>query len=324
MTTAVHERVRASARTHVREGLHHLEFEAMATRCRVVFPASAPAAGTLDKIVLDWVAGFEARYSRFLPDSLISRINAQAGKGWVETNPELDRLLGLCNEAVFFTRGVFDPTALPLIKLWNWKTNPPMIPDDDAIAAARRMVGWTKVQRAPGKIFLPEAGMSLDLGGIGKEYAVDQVAALASQHGIRDVLVDFGQDVLALGTPPGRPAWHVGLEDPKQPGKCWAGVAAKNVAVATSGDYLRRFEVDGKRYGHILDVRSGRPVANGCCAVSVIAPRCTVAGLLATSCFVLGPEEGLRMLDTIPDVAGCIITETNRVTSRRFYEYVVS
>ena len=324
MTTPVHERIRASARTQVRDGLQHLEFEAMATRCRVVFPGTASIANTLGRAVLDWVANFEARYSRFLPDSLISRINDQAGKGWVEIDAETERIFGLCNEAVFFTRGVFDPTALPLIKLWNWKATPPTIPDDAAIAAARRNIGWAKVQRAPGKIFLPVAGMCLDLGGIGKEYAVDQVGALAARHGLRDVLVDFGQDVLALGTPPGRPAWHIGLEDPKQPGKCWAGVAAKNVAVATSGDYLRRFEINGRRYGHILDIRTGYPVANGCCAVSVIAPRCTVAGLLATSIFVLGPEEGVRMLDAIPDAAGCIVTETARVSSRRFYEYVAS
>jgi len=297
----------------------------MATRCRVSFAANATLAKTFSAAVLQWVADFEATYSRFLPESLISRINDSAGLHWVEIDPETQRIFALCDEAHFLTQGTFDPTALPLIRLWNWKATPPAIPDDEQIAAAMQLVGWRKVQRAPGKIFLPSPGMSIDLGGIGKEYAVDRIAHLATQHGITSALVDFGQDVFALGLPTdGRPAWHIGLEDPKQPGKCWAGLAVRNQAVASSGDYLRRFEVNGKRYGHILDVRTGWPVANGCLAVSVIAPTCTLAGLYSTAAFVLGPEEGIKMLEATPNVNGCITLETKRTHTRRFYEHVVS
>ena len=164
--------------------------------------------------------------------------------------------------------------------------------------------------------------MALDLGGIGKEYAVDQVAQLAVQSGATSVLVDFGHDVRVHGSPPEKkPAWHIGLEDPKQPGRCWTGLAVINQSVATSGDYLRSFVRDGKRYGHILDIRTGRPVANGCLAVSVIAPTCTLAGMLSTTAFVLGPEEGLRLLDATYQAAGCIITETRTFSSRRFYDF---
>lgn len=321
----IHDRVRASAKVTPRGNTHHLEFQAMATRCRVSFAANPTLAKTFSAAVLQWVADFEATYSRFLPDSLISRINDSAGLHWVEIDPETQRIFALCDEAHFLTRGVFDPTALPLIRLWNWKATPPVIPDDEQIAAAMQLVGWRKLQRAPGKIFLPSPGMSIDLGGIGKEYAVDRVAHLATQHGITSALVDFGQDVFALGIPTdGRPAWHIGLEDPKQPGKCWAGLAVRNQAVASSGDYIRRFEVNGKRYGHILDVRTGRPVANGCLAVTVIAPTCTLAGLYSTAAFVLGPEEGIKMLEATPNVNGCITLETKRTSTRRFYEHVVS
>ncbi len=322
----VHERIRASAKTVARGGAQHLEFQAMATTCRVTFAGGgAAAAKSFPAAVLQWVADFEARYSRFLPDSLISRINQNAGVGWVEIDPETERIFALCDEAHFLTRGVFEPTALPLIKLWNWKAQPPALPGDAEITAAMKLVGWRKVQRTPGKIFLPEAGMSLDLGGIGKEYAVDCVARLAQQHGLTSALVDFGQDVFAFGPPPdGRPAWHIGLQDPKSPEKCWAGVAALNQAVATSGDYFRRYEINGVRYGHILDARTGRPVANGCRAVSVLAPTCTLAGIFSTAAFVLGPEDGLRMLDATPHAAGCITTEHGRVSSTRFAHYVVS
>jgi len=323
-TTPIRQRVFESARTSVLNGEHRLEFQAMASRCHVTFEAPPAAAKEFQRAALTWVADFEATYSRFLPDSLISRINALAGKTWVDIDPETERLLALCHEAYQFTRGVFDPTALPLLQLWNWKATPPTLPTEEAIRAAKLRVGWPKVHRAPGKIFLPE-GMCLDLGGIGKEFAVDQVAALAAQLGIRNVLVDFGQDVLACGTPSGgRPAWHIGLEDPEQPGKCWTGVAVKDAAVATSGDYVRRFEINGRRYGHIIDVRSGWPVANGCRSVSVIAPSCAMAGMLSTTIFVLGPEEGARLLDFYPGVAGCIITDRSRVASRKFYEHTTS
>ncbi|HEY2951931.1 MAG TPA: FAD:protein FMN transferase [Verrucomicrobiae bacterium] len=297
----------------------------MASPCRVSFAAPAAVARSFSATALQWVADFEARYSRFLPDSLISRINKNAGTGWVETDAETDRIFALCDEAHFLTRGIFDPTALPLIQLWNWKAKPPVIPGDAEIQGALKNVGWRNVQRAPGKISLPAAGMSLDLGGIGKEYAVDRVAQIAAQHGIASALVDFGQDVFTLGVPTdGRPAWHIGLQDPQQPGRCWAGVAVKNQAVATSGDYFRRFEINGRRYGHILDVRTGRPAASGCRAVSVLAPTCTLAGLFATAAFVLGAEEGLALLESTPNVAGCITLESRRVHTRRFYDYVVS
>jgi FAD:protein FMN transferase len=295
----------------------------MGTICRVQFQAASAAhARAFQNELLDWIAQFEAKYSRFLSDSLISRINAAAGEHWVEIDSETEMLLGLCREMNFLTRGAFDPTALPLIKLWNWKANPPVIPTEVQIQAARELCGWNKLQRRPGSVFLPRAGMSLDLGGIGKEYAVDYVVQFASRHNIANVLVDFGQDLSMRGAPNGKPAWHIGLEDPANPGKCWAGVAIKNKAVTTSGDYLRHFFLNGRRYGHIIDPRSGYPVDNGCRAVSVIAANCTVAGILSTSAFILGPTEGLNLIGNYVDADGCITTNNSRHETRRFHEYV--
>jgi thiamine biosynthesis lipoprotein len=271
--------------------------------------------------VIAWVAAFEARYSRFIADSLIGRINAAAGQHWVDVDVETERLFGLCHDLVFFTRGAFDPTALPLIRLWDWKANPPVIPENAAVRAARELVGWHKVQRRPGAIFLPRCGMGLDLGGIGKEYAVDCVMNMAIERALPNVLVDFGQDVRVRGTAHEKKFWFIGLEDAKQPGKCWTGVAVTNHAVATSGDYLRNFQVNGRRYGHLIDPRSGLPVDNGCRAVSVVAPSCTIAGVLSTTAFILGPEEGLQLIEKHPGAAGSITTETTRVHTQRFYEY---
>jgi len=318
----VFARINATVQTTTERGLEKLTFIAMATKCSVQFHG-VPAALTREfqREVVRWVAAFEARYSRFIPDSLIGRINAAAGRDWVQTDPETDRLFGLCQDLFFFTRGAFDPTALPLIKLWNWKAQPPVVPEEAAVRATRELVGWNKVQRRPGGVFLPRAGMCLDLGGVGKEYAVDCVMNLAQARGIGNVLVDFGQDVRVRGTAPDKKFWWIGLEDANQPGSCWTGVAVTDHAVATSGDYFRCFQLNGRRYGHILDPRTGYPVDNGCRAVSVIAPSCTIAGLLTTTALILGPKAGLELIETHQGAAGAITTDTTRLLSRRFYEF---
>ena len=322
---AVLDRIRRSARETPKPGGLDLVFEAMGTVCRVSVGGTPTVLQTLPGQVLQWVASFEAKYSRFLTDSWISQINQAAGSHWVAVDAEVEKLFALCDQMVFLTRGVFDPTALPLIRLWNWKATPPQVPQDAQIETARQCVGWKKVQRAPGKVFLPQPGMCLDLGGMGKEFAVDQVALLCRARGATGVLVDFGADIRVSGPPPdGRPAWHIGLDDPKKPGKPWCGLGVADAAVATSGDYLRKFEINGRRFGHIVDVRTGRPVDNGCRGVSVLAPNCTLAGMLSTATFVLGPEEGLRLIEAQMGAAGAIVLESKTVTSRRFYEYVIS
>jgi thiamine biosynthesis lipoprotein len=223
------------------------------------------------------------------------------------------------------THGVLDPTALPLILLWNWKAQKPRVPSPSEIAAALRLVGWSKVQRAPGKVFLPEAGMALDFGGFGKEYAVDVVAQIAVDHGIGSVLVDFGHDLRALGAPPGRPFWNIGLEDPDRPGTSFATVGLKgNQGIASSGDYIRCFKVDGRRYGHIIDPRTGWPVANGCVQATVIADTCLQAGMLSTTAFVLGVPEGLKLIQTYPGAEGMLRANGTRAQTRGFFQHVSS
>jgi thiamine biosynthesis lipoprotein len=321
---AVRARVRQSAVIREEEGISVLTFHAMGTRCRVclVEPSRAAANAYLDAL-LNWLADFEAKYSRFIDSSLISRINAAAGQHWVEVDEETERLLSLCAELAFVSRGAFDPTALPLIRLWNWRANPPAIPRDETVRAARELVGWNRIQRRQGAIFLPQPGMCLDFGGIGKEYAVDMAVAMAAQHGVQHVLADFGQDIRAHGRPPGRPAWHIGLENPKSPGTCWASVAVTDRAVASSGDYLRHFMHAGQRYGHIIDPRTGYPVNNGNLAVNVIAPSCTIAGILSTTAFILGPQEGFHLIHGHYGASGALLTEHGNHITPRLYEHLV-
>jgi len=320
---SVLRRIRESCQESRVEGGRELRFAAMGTACRWVTVGGPEAVRRFDQEALAWVAAFEAKYSRFLPDSWISRLNESAGGEAVASDPEIDRILALCHEMHFLTRGVFDPTALPLIRLWDWRRA--RVPTDAEIESARQRVGWRKVQRRPGAVRLAEPGMCLDLGGMGKEYAVDQVSLLARRHGLTGVLVDFGADLRVSGLPAdGRPGWHLGLEDPAQPGRAWCGLAVRDAAVATSGDYHRGFTADGRRWGHILDPRTGRPVQNGCHAAHVVAPSCTQAGLLSTAALVLGPEEGLRLIESQPGAEGLLHGPTTRLSTRRFHELVAS
>ena len=316
-------RVLQSARTSVERGMNRLEFRAMSTLCRVdVHGAPGPTVRDFQNRVLEWTGEFEARFSRFIPDSLIGRINAAAGEHWLEVDEEAERLLTLCHELFFFTRGSFDPTSLPLTKVWDWKNKPRAVPTEADIRAALELVGWKKVQRKPGGIFLPQRGMAIDLGGIGKEYAVDCVMNLALQRGIQNVMVDFGHDVRVRGQAPDKKFWWIGLEDPHHAGQCWTGVAVTDHAVATSGDTQRFYEFNGRRYGHIIDPRTGYPADTGCRAVSIIAPSCTIAGLFSTTIFILGPKEGLQLINTHPGAAGVVTTNETRYYSNRFREYI--
>jgi len=165
--------------------------------------------------------------------------------------------------------------------------------------------------------------MGLDFGGWGKEYAVDCVLQMASSFGIKDVLVDFGHDLRALGQPAGRPAWHIGLEDPRKPGSCWGSVALIGRGIASSGDYLRNITVNGRRYGHIVDPRTGWPVSNGCLQATVIAPSCLQAGVLSTAAFILGPDEGLKLIQNTFGAEGCLFSDRARYQTRGFFQYVV-
>jgi len=126
--------------------------------------------------------------------------------------------------------------------------------------------------------------------------------AIARRYGIVDALVDFGRDIYGMGGNGMHPFWHVGLEDGMNPGTCWGGVAIVDFALCTSGDYARRFEHRGIRYGHILDPRTGWPVANGMRAASVCAPSCLQAGIYSTTVFVLGRSAGLAFANCAPGV----------------------
>ena len=322
----VEKRTNSSVVFNPSNQINVVSFHALGTNCTLKFTSDdSHVSKDFVNHVLNWTIKFESRYSRFLDGSLVDIINKNAGIAPVETNEDDDNLFSVCNEMHFFTKGVFDPTSLPLLNIWNWKSKNPVIPNESLIESAKNLVNWNKVERKLGSFFLPHKGMKLDLGGIGKEYAVDQIVKIAVlKFGIKDLMIDLGQDVFALGAPSQKPAWHIGLDDAFNPGNCWAGVAINNSAVASSGDYLRFFKLDGIRYSHIVDVRTGYPVRNDCRSVTVVSPSCVMAGILSTTAFILGVEKGLDLIESYYRAEGCVTTEKYRAKTSKFDEYVVS
>jgi thiamine biosynthesis lipoprotein len=306
-------------------GFERLEFRAMGTHCQVIFRApSLRASGEFRRAVVAWVEDFEAKYSRYRPDSLLSKINAMSGRDWVETDAELESILKLCDWFTWRTGGVFDASTLPIARIWDYHAESPVIPAQPEITRALALTGWAKVQRRAGGIFLPEVGMGIDLGGIGKEYAVDRIFEMSRQWVIEDLCVDFGRDLRVRGAPPEGGEWRVGLEHPLDPERCWGGVAVRDRAVTTSGGYIRAFEIGGRKFTHILDPRTGWPVDNGCQAVTVIAPTCTEAGVLSTVAFVLGREKGMPLIEQAPHVEGCIWSDGELYQTRNLGRYVIA
>lgn len=306
-------------------GVRRLDFKALGTDCQIKFRETNERK-TLQFAAdaLDWIGKFEAKFSRFQPGSIVSRINAAAGHSWIETDPETDQMLDIADGLFNLTEGILDPTLLPLLRVWDWKTVHEKLPEASAVHQALSLTGWGKVQRRPGAVFLPQAGMGLDFGGFGKELAVDALAKIARNAAIKDVLVDLGRDVFATGGNGAHSFWHVGIEDGNHPGQCWGGLAISGRAVSASGNYARKFTHAGVTYGHILDPRTGWPVNNGMSAVTIVAPTCLEAGIYSTAVFVLGTNQGLALASRARGVAVCAQTTDGIDGSRDFGQYLVA
>ncbi|MBU0677502.1 MAG: FAD:protein FMN transferase [Verrucomicrobia bacterium] len=299
-------------------------FYAMGTVNEIMFRAVSRAAAEKFKLdVFNWLAHFEATFSSFIDTSLVGRINREAGGDPVEINADAEELFALCDWFHWHTRGLFDPTSGPLLDLWDYHHPRKALPSRNEVASARSKVGWDKVERGKGYVRLAEEGMRIDLGGIGKEYAVDRLVGMAADAGINDIMVSLGRDIRVSGSPPEGDVWRLGLEHPDRPSQCWTGVAASNVSLCCSGDYQRYLEIDGQRYSHIIDPTTGYPAAGGCRAAWVLAKSCVQAGILSTCMCMLGHDKGMKLIESTTGAEGCIWTTVGIYQSGRFTNYVL-
>ena len=298
------------------------EFQAMSSACDMCLEGGDdPWLAAAAQRAIDEVRRIEVKYSRYRGDSIVSRINAAAGRDEaIAVDDETAALLdfaGVLHEA---SDGLFDVTSGVLRRAWDFRAA--RLPDPAALAALLPLVGWQQVHWHAHHIRLPREGMELDFGGFGKEYAADRAAEVLRAAGVQHGFVNLGGDIRVVGPrADGRP-WRFGIQHPRQgEGQTIASVEMSTGALATSGDYERFFEHEGRRYCHILDPRTGWPVGCGhpascvpsrqaggraasCsqaaaswASISVTAPACTAAGALSTIAMLKG-ESALEFLAT--------------------------
>lgn len=270
-----------------------------------------PLMGTVWKIeVVDHGRGTEARraidaayaeleridglMSEWKPASPLSHINAAAGKAPVEVPEELRAILERSIRYGEKSEGTFDITWHGMANIWHFDDRF-VVPSESAVAAARRNVNFRDIKIDGNRVFLPRAGMSIGLGGIAKGYAVDRAAAVLARAGFTDSLVDGGGDVRVSGSREDGTAWRLGIQDPRQEHGSMLGIVwGSNRAICTSGDYERYRIVNGRRYHHIIDPRTGWPASQSM-SVTVIADTAERAVVLAKPMFILGAEKGLAL-----------------------------
>ena len=282
--------------------------ETMGTRwsARIVGGSGALAGGM--QAVLD---GVVAEMSHWEPGSDLSRFNRSPPGAWQTLPPAFSRVLGAALEIAEASGRAFDPAMGALADLWGFGPSGPRdgIPAGEAIAEALARSGRATIEHDPRLLAARRTAASqLDFSGIAKGYGVDAVAAHLLAAGHRDFLVEVGGELRGEGVKPDGQPWWVDLEAPPGVNVAPVRVALHGVSVATSGDYRRYFEQDGRRYAHTLDPRTGVPLANGVVSVSVLHAECMMADAWATALTVLGPEgmalaerEGLAMQMLLAD-----------------------
>ncbi len=253
----------------------------------------------------------EAKYSRYAAQSVVSEINARAGRGPVPVDDETAFLIQSALDLGTWTGGRFDPTVGVLRKAWDFRKA--RVPSRGELDALLPLVDARSVVLCHGAVELLREGMELDLGGVGKEYAVDRATERLREAGVESAVVNFLGDVRTLGCRGDGQPWVVGVQDPRDRARCRFSIrVGTGAGVATSGDYERGFELAGVRYHHLLDATTGYP-ARGLASVTVVAPTAFAAGQLSTAAFLLGPEEGLRLLAERSGVEGALVTESGAV-----------
>jgi FAD:protein FMN transferase len=275
------------------------------------------------------IAQLNGILSDYDPRSELMQLCGTAGTGTaVAVSADLMTVLSRAGEVSRASEGAFDVSVGPAVRLWRTARKTGIFPTMAQVAAARQLVDYRQIRLNPEAraVTLCLPGMQLDLGGIAAGYAVDQALGLLKQRGVRSALIDASGDIGVSDAPPGKSGWRIGiapLEPDAEPSRY---ITLCNAAVTTSGDAYQFVEFEGKRYSHIVDPKSalGLTISS---SVSVIARDCTTADSYATAVSVLGPERGLKLIETTCDAAAVIVRVANgkpeQFESRRLRNYLV-
>ncbi len=297
----------------------------MGTRFKIIVYADDEAAAKAAvTAAFQRIADLDGIMSDYRPTSELMRLCQKSGGQPVRVSDDLFRVLERSQEVAELSDGAFDVTVGPIVRLWRNARRTHELPDPKELAQARELVGYRNVRlNARNRtVQLMKPGMRLDLGGIGKGYAADAALATLKEHGIGQALVAAGGDIAVSGPPPGTDGWNIGIAPLLDPdAKPSRYLILHDAGVSTSGDSEQYLEINGKRYSHIVDPRTGIGLTARM-SVTVVAPKGLIADPLTKVVSVLGPERGLAIINGTPDAAALVLRQTDKgietVESNRF------
>ncbi|MGH7200050.1 MAG: FAD:protein FMN transferase [Planctomycetaceae bacterium] len=276
----------------------------------VLYAPNEAAANTAADAAYARIEELDDLLSDYDPDSELSRLSRSSEHGRpVEVSEELLFVLSRAVELSKRSNGAFDVTVGPVVKLWRTARRTKRMPMETDLKEALQRVGWRHVQidRDAGTVALIKPGMQLDLGGIAVGYAADEALRVLKEHGITRALVDGSGDISVSDPPPGRDGWRIGIAALTEPdARPTRFVQLKNAAISTSGDAFQHVEIDGVRYSHIVDPKTGLGLTTRS-SVTVIAADGLTADSLASAVSVLGPERGLELIEKTPGAAALFV-----------------
>ncbi|MBA3547290.1 MAG: FAD:protein FMN transferase [Nannocystis sp.] len=300
-----------------KDGTVYAETEQMGTRVSInlwIGEHTAAQAGAAIEAAFAEIERIEQIMSEWRPDSELSQLNDNAGGPLKPLSPELFEILQRSKLVAEATGGAFDPTFYAVGQLWHFEPGA-RPPAPETIAEKLALVGWRDIELDPntGAGRLARPGMKVGLGAIAKGYAVDRASQVLLQHGFGHHIVEGGGDTYVSGSKGGTP-WKVGIQRPDRPGSL-AAIPATDRAIVTSGGYQRFIEIDGKRYAHILDPRTGWPLDEAASAQSVtlVAANATDADAYATAVAVMGPEQGMAFVEAHPALEAVLLTRSGEL-----------
>ncbi|WP_270261569.1 FAD:protein FMN transferase [Dorea amylophila] len=256
---------------------------------------------------------YDTMFSATNTDSELYKLNHANGQPFTVSSETTN----LIQEGIHYSElsgGAFDLTIEPVSALWDFKADKPTVPSSDAIAQAVSHVDYTKVDIQDNTVTLEDPEAGIDLGAIAKGYIADQVKTYLKKQGIKHAIINLGGNVDVIGTKPDGSKYNIGIQKPfDESGEAITSVQLKDQTVVTSGIYERYFKKNGKLYHHILDPRTGYPCENNLYSVSIITDSSTKADALSTTCFLLGYEKGMELIQSMDGVEAIFITDDEKV-----------
>jgi len=260
------------------------------------------------------ITRIERLISSWDDQSSTSAVNRMAGLQAVPVDSELMGLIERAQRLSILTNGAFDITYASMDRIWKFDGSVTVLPSKEEIKSSISKVGFNKIvlDKDNGTVFLKEKGMKIGFGAIGKGYAADQAMKLLKSMGIQAGIINASGDLNAWGKQPDGSDWNIAITNPLNKTKAFGVLPISNRSMATSGNYEKFLTIEGKRYAHIIDPRTGYPTS-GIVSVSIFAHKAELADALATSVFVMGIETGLNLINQIPDVECIIVDESGQL-----------